>query len=299
MFKIDEVEEFYSSAVLPRYGETQRANIDKELVHLRKATRKLANKHLLPWIVLIDEGIHFLHFLGLLIASRDKKGSVQFTLMSLIAKLQSLAISFRELIILGQSDSSRLILRGFIETSDLAQVALSDSEFCNKYFPDTEIADDYDYNFWKSSIAYGRIYKLVEDAMQKAGYSDSEIKNHITWKKGLKAHLSGAVHTDSSSAQQSCLIPSLTKRGTLVYFSLGHLSAYSPMLCNHLINDLLIFSGVFKGLIGSTDMPKHLKGFKSGVEYACTIASCETIREFHNRFNKELNIPFEELSPQK
>lgn len=165
MFKIDEVEEFYNTAVLPRYGETQRIDIDKELVQLRKSTRAKANKHLLPWIVLVDEGIHFLRFLGLLLSSRERKGTVSFVLVCLIAKLQSLAISFRELIILGQSDSSRLILRGFIETSDLALVALSDAEFCDKYFPDGVVDDKYDSNFWKNHIGYGKIYKLVEAAM--------------------------------------------------------------------------------------------------------------------------------------
>lgn len=299
MFKISEVEEFYNNVVLPRYGETQRADIDKELVQLRKSTRAKANKHLHTWIVLIDEGIHFLHFLGLLLLSRERKSPVSFTLVSLIAKLQSLAISFRELILLGQSDSSRLILRGFVETSDLALVALSDSEFCEKYFPDKVVDDKYDSNFWKNHIGYGKISEFVKVAMQKAGYENTEIENYITWKKNLKSNLSGAVHTDASSAQQSFAIPSLIKKGTLSCFSLGELSAYSPSLCTNFITDTLFFSGIFKGLISSSNMPSHLKGFTSGVEYASTIASCETLHEFFHRFSDELHIPFEELFPDE
>ena len=293
MFKITEVEEFYSGVVFPKLGEPVRIDINQRLVSLRTKSRKSANKNLLPWIVLIDEGIHFLYFLELMISSQ-KKGQIHPLLASLIARLRSLAISFRELILLGQAESSKLILRGFAEASDLTLVAMSDLEFCKKFAPKAK-PDNHDYDFWKNNIGYGKIYIALQTAMEKADFEEKEIQNILSWKKELKTSLSGSVHTDASSTQLASFIPSLTYSGMFSHQSFGHLSIYSPSLCTALICDIVTFSGVFHGLVCSSDIPEHLKGFPASTDFASTVASHETLHEYYQQFEEQLKVPIEDL----
>lgn len=150
---------------------------------MRTSIRKSANKHLQKGIVLIDESIQFLIHFGHLIGSKERMGLTLFDLWSLISKLKSLAISFRELILIGQADSSRLILRGLIETNDLIIVAISDQNFCHNYAPDNP---DHDDNiFWKTHIAYGQILPRVEKALKIAGFQDEQTNKVVQWKKKL------------------------------------------------------------------------------------------------------------------
>ncbi|MDH5471644.1 MAG: hypothetical protein OEY61_02220 [Gammaproteobacteria bacterium] len=295
MFKSDQIDEFYFNAVNPSRGIAERVDIDKELIRLRSSTRRLASKHLQLWIILIDEGIHFLIHLERLLATRDKMGVTRFNLLTLIAKLKSLAISFRELILLGQADSSRLLLRGFIETSDITLPAMADPIFCAEYAEDNPEHDDN--KFWKNKIAYGKIYPVIKSALKKADFEDDQIDSLIQWKKNWKSQLSGAVHAASWSSFQSCLIPSLSEPGMFVEHPFGHLSAYSPELCNVIIQELLILSSTFEGLLVSTNMPSHLKGYPTGPEYASTLSSSNTMHEFFYKFYDDLFIPIEELIP--
>lgn len=291
MFKLDEVEEFYSNAIEPKFGTAERADVDSEISRLRTSTRRQANKHLLKWIILIDEGIQFLIHLSFLIGSREPMGSVRFNLWTLIAKQKSLAISFRELMLLGQTESSRIILRAFIESNDLTISAIADKTFCSDYAPeideyvDVKLADN---AYWKDNVAYGKIYPSVRDALSKSGFSKEQIEKLIKWKKFWKTELSGAVHGSATSSFKSCLIPSLTKPDMLVGFSHGHLSSESPLLCFIMIQELLLISSTFEGALKSKDMPSHLKGYPTGPEYASTMSSAETMQEFYYRYFNDL-----------
>jgi hypothetical protein len=291
MFNSDEIEEYFCNAINPKYGIAERADVNLELIRLRTSIRRDASKHLHKWILLIDEGIQFLIHLSRLIGSREPMGAVRFNLWTLISRQKSLAISFRELILLGQSESSRIILRAFIESNDITISAIADADFCSDYAPEyTESIDvkQADNDYWKDNVAYGKIYPAVRDALRKADFSEKQIERLISWKKFWKTELSGAVHGGATSSFNSCLIPSLAKPEMLVGFSHGHLSSDSPMLCFIMIQELLLVSNVFEGVLKSKNMPKHLKGYPTGREYASTMASAETMQEYYYKYFNDL-----------
>lgn len=295
MFRLEEIEKFYSESIDEKYGTPEVVDIDSHITRLRNSTRRLANKHLLKWIVLIDQGIHFLIHFDRLTQTKVKGGIKLLNLWAISSKLKSLAISFRELTLLGQADSSRIILRVFLETSDLFIISLANIDFCENYAPDDP--DHNDSDFWKRNIAYGKVYSQLHDALLKANYEEDFIEKYINWKKNLKSELSGSVHSASWSTYQACLIPSLSKPGMIIGSSLGHLSAHSPALCRILIEDMLIISEAFQEIINNKNTPVHLRGFPTGNEYASVFASIVTFRTFFDEFYDDLDISKDEVLP--
>lgn len=129
----------------------------------------------------------------------------------------------------GFEESVRPITRSYLESLDLALVCLADKALSDAYF-----GDDADFeSFWKTHIAYGRIYPHLEKAYSLAGFDQSTIRQKIAMRKEQKTLLSGAVHGDESGAFRSLVVPplgypemlSLEPHGVISFHTANHVAA--------------------------------------------------------------------------
>src|SRR5262249_21920800 len=125
-------DEFWAASAANRYEEARRIDVDKSIAALRRSIRRIARTHLHASIVAFDEALQFLIHLEATLLDYTH-GPKAFALTALVARMKCLAVSFRELILIGQADAARLIVRAFLETSELATVAMADAEFAIAY----------------------------------------------------------------------------------------------------------------------------------------------------------------------
>lgn len=287
-------EEHWPEAVEPRYGEPGRVDVDAAIEDLRRNVRRSAKAHVPVLVGVLDEGLQFIiHLEQLLLA--NSHGPSAFAFCTLVARMRSLAISFRELVLLGQTDSARLIARAFLETSELATVAMADPQFAVSYAPDDPLFDDK--RFWKKNIAYGRIYEALRETYRRAGISKEFVEHAVDWRRVWKDDLSGAVHCASWSAFQCAFVPSIETPGSCYVGGLGALSAHSPPLCKLVLEEMWLFSEVFVNLLHSNPVPSNLRGFPTGAGLASTLAAEATFKKVFHEFESDLSIDREKLFP--
>lgn len=281
-----EPEELWAKAVAHSIGKAHRIKIDKKIINIRKKVRNAAKQHLQLWIVLLDESLQFLIQMESLQLSKNlSQSSAVFAMLS--ARMKTLLISFRELILIGQEDSARLIARSYLETSELALVCMEDPEFCLEYAPDET---DVDHEvFWRKRVGYGRIYPLVEKVLLRSGFEQDAIQWIITSHKSWKKVLSSSVHPSISSAFQTLFVPSLTSPGLLAFKDDGHLSIHSPSLCTMMITETFHFAVVFVKLLISKNPPQHLQGFDNADKLASALASAEVLQDLFLKYEDVLH----------
>ncbi len=200
--------------------------------------------------------------------------------------MKCLAVSFRELVLIGQADAARLIARAFLETSELATVSMADTEFAIAYAPDDLSFDDQ--AFWKRNAGCGKIYPVLKSVYVQAGLSGELSEHAVSWRKEWKDELSGAVHGAAWSAFQCAIVPSLESPGMGVAKALGHLSAHTPALCKVVLDEVRLFSEVFLNLLHSKTVPDNLKGLGTGPELASTLAAADTFKELFTQLEDNL-----------
>jgi len=223
-----------------------RIDVDLAIEDLRKQLRPTVDSHLTEALTAVDLGLTFLiHAQELLLS--DVNGTHTLALAGLLARLRSLAISIRELVLLGQSDSASVLCRAFLEASEVAVVGLSDDDFLQAFSPPEPPFDDL--AFWKKRIGYGNIYPPLRRAYVQAGHDEMEADHWVRWRKHWKDTFSGAVHSDASAAFQVALVPSLESPGYHTRGGLGSISAYSPVLFLIVVLELYVLADVFVELL--------------------------------------------------
>jgi hypothetical protein len=276
---------FWAASADTRYGEARRIDVDKSIAALRRSIRRAARTHLHASIVVFDEALQFLIHLEATLLEYAR-GPKAFAFASLVSRMKCLAVSFRELVLIGQADAARLIVRAFLETSELATVSMADAEFAIAYAPDDLSFDDQ--AFWKQHVGYGKIYPVLTSVYVQAGLSQELSEQAVKWRKGWKNDLSGAVHGAAWSAYQCAIVPSLESPGMGVAKALGHLSAHTPALCKVMLDEVSLFSEVFLQLLHSKAVPDNLKALGAGPELASTLAAADTFKELFTQLVDEL-----------
>jgi hypothetical protein len=278
-------DEFCAASADTRYGEARRIDVDKSIAALRRSIRRAARTHLHASIVVFDEALQFLIHLEATLLEYAR-GPKAFAFATLVSRMKCLAVSFRELVLIGQADAARLIVRAFLETSELATVSMADAEFAIAYAPDDLSFDDQ--AFWKQNVGYGKIYPVLTSVYVQAGLSRELSEQAVKWRKGWKDDLSGAVHGAAWSAYQCAIVPSLESPGMGVAKALGHLSAHTPALCKVMLDEVSLFSEVFLQLLHSKVVPDNLKALGTGPELASTLAAADTFKELFTQLVDEL-----------
>src|SRR5919109_2686877 len=108
-------DEFWAASADTRYGEVRRTDVYKSIAALRRSIRCVARTQLHASVVVLDEALQFLIHLEATLLEYER-GPKAFALATLVSRMKCLAVSFRELILIGQADAARLIARAFLET---------------------------------------------------------------------------------------------------------------------------------------------------------------------------------------
>jgi hypothetical protein len=278
-------DEFWAASAANRHEEARRIDVDKSITALRRSIRRAARTHLHASIVAFDEALQFLIHLEAALLDY-KQGPKAFAFTALVARMKCLAVSFRELVLIGQADAARLIVRAFLETSELATVAMADAEFAIAYSPDKPPFDDQ--VFWRQNVGYGKIYPVLKSVYVQAGLSKEFSEQAVKWRQRWKDDLSGAVHGAAWSAFQCAIVPSLESPGMGVGKALGHLSAHTPALCKVMLDEVALFVEVFLQLLLSKAVPDNLKGLGAGPELVSALAAADTFQALITQLADEL-----------
>jgi hypothetical protein len=196
------------------------------------------------------------------------------------------------LLLAGLEDAARPVTRTLIETIDLAIVALADEEFAEKYMSEDE---DYDSEyFWKSQVAYGKIYSKIKDTIMLAGLPEDEANNFVNTRKEQKNHLSSAVHVSVESSFRSFATPSLNNRNLLAVSPQGHVSIHSPGHASMVIDEIYKFGALVVRFIISPTPPTIFKNIEKE-NTDSLLASFLVLQELVTRYESQLPPPFHSL----
>lgn len=278
-----------------RTEEILRFPLEEEFKRLENECKDDTNNYLGPWVAMLDESLLFLFLLYKYCWNQKNENRVGApTFFMLLARACSHVMAIRKLITGGLEDSARSVSRSFMETIDLLLVSLIDEEFSDLYF-----SEDIDENlFWKTNVAYGRIYHRIDKVIELAGIDESEREDYILHRKEAKKFLSGSVHSDRTSAFRSMLIPSLKHYGKLSTSVLGHVSTHSPGHLSLIITEVYYFGSIFLKLLIKDKLNKLVKGSIESIECKSFTTSFFVLQElvtehYEEYLTMELGFPEE------
>lgn len=211
------------------FPNAYRIDVTREIDRTERITASDAKQHLTLWLALTDESLHFLLLMYRFAAERvdevpkaTAKSTVAFR--SLLARICTLTVAIRRLVVAGLEDAARSVMRSWLETQDLLIAVLGDEEFAEQYSSAVHTTD-YDANeFWKAEIGYGRLNKRITRALSRAEMSSKQKEDFLENRKVIKEKLSESVHSSLPSATFSEAVPSLSKPSFYNRSLLGHVS---------------------------------------------------------------------------
>lgn len=277
-------------ATTPGYKRApRRHDINRLTAKLRADLYKQIAKHMQPCMLLLDEVVQFfIHFERYQYSRKLTAESSLFAQQ--ISRLRSDVISIRELITLGQEVPALVLARAFVEDIELAMAFAIDPDFAVSY----SAADDQT-AFWKSQIAYGKIYSRVEAFIQQACLPAEEVESHIAYHKAVKSSLSGHVHSARHSIIRSAAVPSLVRPGMFHLGQLGALSAHLPSLCLFLADEAYMFSACCIKLFIKPNPPHAFMNYKLTGVLDDVIASAHLLQELHCQYMEDLRSYYDAL----
>lgn len=265
----EEVLQLWNNQV-KQFDEVTRIDIEEELRIVHENCSSDTNEFLGPWIVMLDESLHFILLLYKFCwNSRKTNKEIPVTLVMLVARACSHIVAIRKLITEGLEDCARTVSRSFVETIDLTIVSLLDKDFSDQYSAE-ELDED---EFWKKNIAYGRIYKKIDTIIESAGIDEEERDRFLNHRREIKSVLSSAVHSSTTSAFRSMFIPSLKHSGKLSTSVLGHVSVHSPSHLGLIITNIYYFGSIFMKLLTSDQLPIFSESVKNSSDFQSISAS--------------------------
>ena len=117
-----------------------------------------------------------------------------------LARAVNCLICIRDLIFKGFEETARPVTRNYLEALDISVACFISSDFSERLSGEDSL--DFD-KLWPKEIAYGKIYKFLEEACKIAGHPDDSIEEHIKIRKEIKSILSASVHSDDFGAFRS------------------------------------------------------------------------------------------------
>ena len=264
----------------------RRINVARKLEALRRRVRKEAHQHMQPWIVLLEESInYFVVFEELQHSRRFTKTSAAFAMQ--LAKLRSLAISVRELVLLGQDVPAHALTRVFLEEIELTFVMMDDPDFAQEFMDEVEDHDEE--AFWRSNIGYGRIYKRLHAALVRGGWSESAADDKIQHHKASKNALAAAVHPSQGTTFRAMAIPSFVHPGLFAIRTLGELSAHTPRVCLFISMQTQEFASTATNLMISPNPPAVLAGYRGKARKAGVGKATLVLQDLLHKYGEDMH----------
>jgi hypothetical protein len=250
-----------------------RAKVNRLVDELRLELRRDIDRHMQPWMVLLDEAVRFFVYFERYQYSRKlSRNTSPFALQ--LSRIRSDVLSLRELIALGQEGPAHTIARCFVDGIELAMALAEDPAFAVAY---TEAEDESE--FWKRHIGYGKIYGRVESFFRRTGGTVDQASEHISRHKEVKNALSGHVHIASYSAFRSAAVPSITHPGMLHMGALGSLSIHMPRLCHFIADETHIFAACCINAFIRPNPPPVFANYRPTKKLHDAVASAHVLQE--------------------
>lgn len=268
------------AAVVP--ADCGRVSIDDEIHALRDRLAKRIDQHLQPWFVLLDESIQFfVQFERYLYESPLSSHLACFAIT--VSKLKRDVISIRELLVIGQDATARVLARTFIEDIEIAMALALTADTCEA-FAQAEDTND----FWNKHIGYGKVYHKVFDYLLACDVVEERARFLVDRHREAKKFFSESTHGGRQSSLSSAFAPSLTDSEEFHHLSFGAVTYATGELALFVAQETHAFAGsVVKGVMASK--PLHLfEGFVTTGRYMNAVGSAYVLQELLIRYEKDL-----------
>ncbi|RJP48813.1 MAG: hypothetical protein C4583_13710 [Anaerolineaceae bacterium] len=238
--------------VIAEYGiETIISNpheFGKMLDDYSRDAEKSGYKQLQPWLNLASPFISWITFFNLTVmgmfSKSDKKDKEFREFLGLISIISSLAasqaISIRKLCLIGQDASARIVLRSFVETTDIILMMIHDPTKRKLYFQNQTFDDARD--FWNQNLRKSKLLSSYKIMFQHLGYPDDAASIFEEARENVKTLASQATHSSWHAAFFSAIpIPYSTDANTIGAF-LGTISQFSKSTLFYLCESIWFLS---------------------------------------------------------
>ncbi len=188
-------------------GEAIKIDTSEEIKKAELKCKSDSRKILKKEIFLLDETINFLYCLSLtghtvMKKTRGKNSNLSLFLFSTLRCCHQL-LAIKKLVSSGFEDSARIISRTLIETLDILIASLIDEQFAKLY------ANEPEEKFWNNNIAYGKIKKFLDEAIDIAKLDEEFRENFYSRRTFLKDLFSSSVHSSLFSMLNSVYTSSI------------------------------------------------------------------------------------------
>lgn len=246
---VTEASRLQIAAIKP--ADRGRINVNSELLALRERLAQRIDQYLQPWFVLLDESIQFfVQFESYLFEAPLSSDLTGFAIT--VSKLKRDVISIRELLLIGQDATARIVARAMVEDVEIAMALALSAETCAA-FAGTDDSND----FWIKHIGHGRVKEKLLQYLAACEIDEQSARALLERHRAAKKHFSESVHGGKRSSLASAFAPSLTNPDELHFLSLGAVTGATADLALFVARETQIFAGsVVKGRM--TEKPLHL-----------------------------------------
>lgn len=220
----------------------QKINIESNLKNRNPKLLKLLSEKLDDQLVIYDESLKLIISIHELCKQHfiEKHYAASFIVLS--AKMVSLMLGIRQMLYSGLSDCVKNLNRPLIETLDVFQACLSDTELNNSF---SRIEEKYDNNeFYFKNFSKGKLDKQIAKLYEKLLLQKDDIKYLEERKKANKTFLSESIHSSYNASFSSYLM--LTLDLDIENNIYGKITIGYPRLLVSLIEEIFIFNNILR-----------------------------------------------------
>lgn len=173
---------------------TIEAHLEEQLINLRP----LINENLDDFILLFDIGIHALVELHQAYLELNKSSSSHFSHVVLSAKVCTLLLGIRKLLMAGRVDAIKCLNRSLIETVDLLYVCIQNMEFAAQYGDTKQLYDNKE--FYKKNIKDKKLLQHIRKLFNTLEANPKEVKSFFKRREQSQEFLSNSLHGSFNAA---------------------------------------------------------------------------------------------------
>lgn len=244
-----------------------------------------------PWLSILDECLFWLYLHKEFFEKQfqsEKQDELRGVFL-LSHKVFVEANSVRLLMLNGYEESSRILWRSCLETSDLILILCTHNTLAIEYEKSSE--EGYKGTFWHNHLSNGRASSIINKIIDEVGFEKKFKESLKKQRRQLKSQLSGTVHADHISGFGATLVPILQEPGMLSASLFGRLSAYSPESIYGFCDSIIGYGGLFMKIILNDLYEVPLKISSETKEFILLVERFLAIQELPQMFIKEIGMP--------
>lgn len=211
-------------------------SIEDSLFEREKETSTMAIEHLENAIALYDIGLQALISFQKAFEQAQEKNRTDFSYVVLTAKICSLLLAIRKMLMSGMVDASKCLMRPLFETVDIFYVCLIDTEFSKRYGNIDQIYDNK--KFWSQNINANKTKQQIRKLFNELEVENAYIKNFFKSRDASQDFLSNSLHGSFNSAFSNYIAYEFNGSG-LSNNIFGKVTIAYPKLLLSLLNEML------------------------------------------------------------